>query len=94
MATEKYRKAFKEVMEKVRSMSDREFLEIIRSQDGELGDVFGLPDTPVAYSKADLKCRVECEQLVLDFSDDVEYYSSVELFYYNAANDSEFLLAA
>lgn len=37
MASEKYRKAVKKVMERTRAMPDDEFLELIRSQDGELG---------------------------------------------------------
>lgn len=95
MATEKYRKAVREVMDHVRSMSDEEFLEIIRSQNGDLGVVFGMSESAsIATSETNLTYRSGAVQHIMEFADDVEYYSSLELSYYNAANDAEYLLAA
>ena len=88
MATEKYKKAIEKVMERVRSMRDDEFLELIRSQEGELGQVFDAPIAQRFWLSHRIADPKQTWKLDFALSDEFLEYKI------EAANDNEYALAA
>jgi hypothetical protein len=91
MASKRYRDAFRQVMAHVRGMSDDEFLELVRSQEGTLGRAFGVPGGSGASEFYAYASPQESTTWRLDFEPvGVEFVE----FTINSANDDEYPLAA